>query len=358
MATLGRLHVDLIANTQAFQKGLAGAQKSFQSVGRSMANVGKSLSAGVTLPIVGVGVAAFKMAADSAEAASKMQAVFGGATQDLNAWIADLRDTIPETTASLQGMTSGIGDLLVPLGIAPDKAQDMTKSVVKLAGDLASFNNIPMAEALERIRSGLVGQNEPLLNFGVAIDAAGVKARALSMGLIQQGEDLDAASRAQAAFVLIVEGTTAAQGDAAKTAASAANQLKFLWSETKEAAAVLGTELLPVITPLITKAADFAENVSKLTDSQKKMVVVTAAAVAALGPFLIVLGSMTGGFGSLLVVADEDPGRHNSYQGCGPGGEPGHARDRRGHRRAHCGVRPPGFGGTSQGARRAQEDGR
>ena len=54
-------------------------------------------------------------------------------------------------------MHSGIQDLLVPLGLAPTEAERMTASVVRLAGDLGSFNNVPVAEALADIRSGLVG---------------------------------------------------------------------------------------------------------------------------------------------------------------------------------------------------------
>ena len=313
MATLGRLQVDLVANAQRFREGLGDAQKSFQSVGQSMTNVGRTLTASVTLPIVGVGAAAFKMAADSAEAASKMQAVFGGATQDMNAWIAELRDTIPETTAGLQGMTSEIGDLLIPLGIAPDKAQDMTRSVVELAGDLASFNNIPMAEALERIRSGLVGQNEPLLKFGVAINAADVEARALALGLIEEGEALDAAARAQASFSLILEKTTAAHGDAAKTAGSAANQIKFFWAETKELADIIGQQLLPVVTPMISSVKDFIKRLQEVNPATLELGVKIAALAAAIGPLAVIggtltrnVGMMAGAFAKLTTVLIAD----------------------------------------------------
>lgn len=289
---VGEAFVELRAKWDKFQSDLDGAATRFEGVGSRLTSLGTSLTTRLTLPILGAGAAAFKMAADANESASKMEAVFGGATQRMNDWLAELRDTVPETTSNLQQMASGIQDLLVPLGMAPDAAEEMTRSVVELAGDLASFNNIPMDQALEKIRAGLVGQNEPLLSFGVALSAATVKARALELGLIAEGEELDANSRAQAAFQLILEGTTAAHGDAARTADSAANSLKFMWAEAKELAATIGQRLIPVVTPMIQRLTEIVQRVQTANPALVDMAIKAAALAAAIGPVLLVVGKV------------------------------------------------------------------
>ena len=55
----------------------------------------------------------------------------------------------------------GLGNLLVSLKVQPKAAADMSQQMVKLAGDMASFNNVPVADALAAIKSGLTGETEP-----------------------------------------------------------------------------------------------------------------------------------------------------------------------------------------------------
>lgn len=273
-----------------------------KSLGSSLSTAGKTMSTFVTLPMAGLGAGMVKLAADAGESASKMEAVFGKSTGGMNKWIGELRKTVPATTTELQGMSSSIQDLLVPLGMAPKEAQGLTKEVVTLAGDLASFNNIPMDEALEKIRSGMVGQYEPLLDFGVALSADTVKAEAMRMGLIKEGQELDANSRAQAALSLTMKGTTAAHGDAAKTAGSAANSFKFLWSQVKELGATMGQNLLPIITPVVQKMAALAGRVGELSPKWQAVILGVGAFVAALGPLLLIVGTVVSALGSLMLA--------------------------------------------------------
>ena len=291
-AKIGEVVVDLIARSGEFVKGFNDADSKLQQSAASMRRVGAGLTVGLTAPIVGVAAAAFKMAADSAEAAAKLEAVFGPATAEVNAKIAELRDTVPATTDELQKMYAGVQDLLVPLGQTPDAAAKMTDEVVRLSADLASFNNIPVEEALRKIQSGLVGQYEPLLQFGVALNKSTVEAKALELGLIAEGEALDANARAQASFQLILENTSAAHGDAARTAGSSANQLKFLGSEVRELAGFIGAQLLPVITPVIEMLVDWARKIQTLDPRIVRFGIVIAGAAAALGPLLVALGSL------------------------------------------------------------------
>jgi hypothetical protein len=273
--------------TKGDPSGAQDVSKSLDHLGNTADRVGKKLSIGLTAPLVGFGAVAAKFAADAAEVDSKLEAVFGDRTESIKARLDELRENIPATSAQLRGMAAEIQDLLVPLGIAPDEAQRMTEKVIELAGDLASFNNIPMQEALERIRSGLVGQYEPLLKFGVALNATEIKARALEQGIGDGTRQLTAQERALVVFNEILAKTTAAHGDAARTKESDANQTKFLFSETKELATIIGGQILPVLTPMVSSLKDAAAAGQDLNPVILQMGVGLGAVAAAAGPALI-----------------------------------------------------------------------
>ena len=302
MATLGRLHVDLIANAQKFVGEMRDAESAFQQTSRKMNDIGRSLTASVTLPVVGVGAAAVKMAADAAESASKMEAVFGSAAQGMNAWVSQLRDTVPETTANIQEFSASIGAMLTPLEMSETASTDMTQGVVQLAADLASLNNVPIAEALDKLRAGLVGEAEPLRVWGVQLSAAKTQAKALELGLIEQGEALSDTAKIMANWEVILEETTVAHGDAANTAGSAANQMKFFWAEARELAAVVGGELLPVVTPLVSGLADLLKGLQQIDPTILRFTLTVAGLAAAIGPLLLLASGLATGLIALNPV--------------------------------------------------------
>jgi hypothetical protein len=288
--------------TKGDSSGSEKVGKSLDQLGDKATALGKTLSLSVTAPLVGLGAISAKFAADANESLSKLEAVFGDRAGAINEWIKELRESVPATTAEIQDLVSGTQDLLVPLGMADAEAEEMTKSIVTLAGDLASFNNIPVDEALAKIRSGLVGQYEPLLQFGVALNAGKVKAEAFKQGIGDGKRELTASERALVSYQLILDGTSKAHGDAAKTKDSDANALKFLAKETKELATVMGQSLLPAITPIVSGLKDAAKAAQSMSPAMRGIVVGIGAFAAGVGPLLIGLGAMARGYTAIAAV--------------------------------------------------------
>lgn len=295
MAVIRSLTVKIAADISQFEKDVRKLEKDskhLMKIGETMKGFGTAMTAAVTLPLAGLGALATKLASDAGESASKMQAVFGPATDEMNKWIAGIRAQIPATTAQLQDMTSNIQALLVPMGVAPDVARGMSMEMVKLAGDLASFHNIPIGDALEKIRAGLIGEMEPLRSVGVALNQATIEAKALEMGLISGEEKLTSSAKAQAVYALVLEQTKMAQGDAARTADSAANSMKFFASSAKELATQIGNVLLPVVTPVIQFATDIIQKMQQASPETLKWAVGIGALAAAIGPLALAIGTV------------------------------------------------------------------
>lgn len=191
------------------------------------------------------------MASDAAEVQSKMQVVFGKELPKLQKNLDAFSEATGASRYALREQAADLGALLGPLTGSKKATADLSEQFVKLATDLGSFNNVPVADALLAIRSGLVGEAEPLRRFGVLLNEAAVKQEALRLGLIKGKEELTEQQKVQARASLIMQQTSQAQDDATRTAGSFSNQMKALRNSVADAATDMGTKLLPIALELV-----------------------------------------------------------------------------------------------------------
>ena len=97
--------------------------------------------------------------------------------------------------------------------------------------------------------------------YGVVINATVVAQKALDMGLAKTKDELTAGMRAQAAYQLIVESSTDAIGDMARTSDSFANTAKAASAAWEDFMAELGKELLPTATAILQWAVGYLKDV-------------------------------------------------------------------------------------------------
>lgn len=302
MSTIASMVVAGRIDATQFNRGILAMVASVERFGEAVRNVGRRLSTYLTLPILGAGAATIKMASDAGESASKLQAVFGGATDAVNAAIVGLRESIPETTQRLQDFTSDIFALLNPMGIAPGAAKDMSLAFVQLAGDIASFRNERIEDVFVALRSGLVGETEPVRRFGVTLNQVRIEAEAMREGLFNGAGQISASAKATAAFNIILHDTALAHGDAARTAGSAANQMKFFGAGVRELATNIGKQLLPIFTPLVTSVNQWLKTTQAASPETIRFGLAIAAIVAVVGPLVVALGAIVGGAATLFAA--------------------------------------------------------
>lgn len=238
---LDRLQKDTMKATTA-----AGA--SFQKLGRviNVAAVGI-----IALSIGRAGKAAIDLAGDVAEMQSKSAVVFGQFRDQVVADLTEFGSAVGRSSFELEEMASSIQDTFVPMGFARGEAAQLSVELTKLAVDVASFNNASDTDTMAAFQSALVGNHETVRRFGVVITEATLKQELLRMGIKRTGDEVTNAEKVQARLNLILAGTTDAQGDAARTADSYANQTKALSAEVSQLALDIGRELLPMATDLV-----------------------------------------------------------------------------------------------------------
>ena len=240
----GKINLD----SSGFSNGLTKAKASVKSFASgaiaSFVRIGATF-AGISLvkSIVNLGLAA-------GETASKFEAVFGPATDSMNAKVQELRKTIPSTTAEMQNALATFASMAKGFGLNAEAASLFSVEMVKVAGDIASFHNLPIEEAFLKIRSAISGEFEPMKALGIVINEARLKQEGLNIGVWDGVGAMSAAQKALAVQSIMIRDLGTANGDAAATADSAANRVKFLRSELMETGTKIGTTALPAILAL------------------------------------------------------------------------------------------------------------
>jgi hypothetical protein len=207
---------------------------------------------------IGAGAAvALKPAIDAAsdleETITKTQQLFGDASDE----IIKFADTAAKKLGqSKQVAMDAAGTFAIfgkAAGITGSDLVKFSQDFTVLATDLASFFNTSPEEAITAIGAALRGESEPIRKYGVLLDQAILKDKALELGIITDTKQpLTPAERVLAAQVAIYEQTTDAQGDFTRTSKGLANQQRILKAQLQNTVAAIGAQLLPVMTKIAT----------------------------------------------------------------------------------------------------------
>jgi hypothetical protein len=253
-------------DADGLRKATKQASKSLDKFSKNAAKaagkVGKAfgaLAGGVAIAAVKIGTTAVNLASDFEESMSKTEAVFGDAMEGIKAASKSAAEDVGLSSAEFLDAASGFGVFGKAADLGGKDLSTFSSDLVKTAADVASFNNLTTAEAIEKLSAGLRGSSEPLQSLGILINAAQVEAKALEMGLGDVNGTVSEGNKILARQALIMEalGSQGALGDFAKTSDGLANQQRILGARLKDVGIVIGQQLLPV-------AAKLAEMVSKL----------------------------------------------------------------------------------------------
>jgi hypothetical protein len=206
-------------------------------------------------------------ASSAQETFAKFDVVFREQSDSARKWAEDFGDSVGRATHDVAGWMAGLQDTFVPLGIARDKSAELSKSLVKLAVDVASFNNRADADVIRDFTSALVGNHETVRKYGIIISENAIKQEALRQGLNKTYAQLTDLEKVQLRYNLIQAGTTDAQGDAIRTADSYANQVKRLSANWKEFKVQAGEPAIGVLASIIGKTNEAIEATKKWNES-------------------------------------------------------------------------------------------
>jgi hypothetical protein len=246
----------------------AGVRSAKRELGTLKRDLSGSVSAlGSNIAVLGAGIAGVTgYLAKTVNAASNFSAQFEGVNQTFGRGAKAVQDYAAQAsqlsgiseTAALNA-AKNFGGFATSAGLSGQAAADFAIELVKAAGDLASFADVPVDEALNAIQSGLAGQTEPLRNFQILLDQTTLKNRAFDMGLTKTTDEaLTPQQKVLATHVELLDQMGVKAGDFINYSGTYGNQIKSLTAEWSDMEVAIGQELLPVLEQLMPEIKDMA----------------------------------------------------------------------------------------------------
>lgn len=282
-----------------FSEDLKSAASKLDKFSSKASSIGNTLTLGVTTPILGAGLASFKYASDLEENLNKTEVAFKENSDEVIEWSKTTLKQYGLAQSTALNMASTWGDMGTSMGIPLDTATEMSKTLVGLSADLASFKNISIDRAQTALNAVYTGETESLKELGVVMTEANLEAYAMAKGTEKSYKEMDQAEKVSLRYQYVLDKTQNSQGDFARTSDSAANQMRIAQESAKELAAEFGKKLLPAGTKILEFANDLLDSFNNLDDGTQNLIISIAGIAAAAGPATKLLGGITGAAGKV-----------------------------------------------------------
>lgn len=229
------------------------AGKRYTSAFGSTLKIGASIAAGFAV-VKGVEFlkGAVSEASNLGETINKTNVIFGRNANEILNWSKQSATAFGLSRNEALGAAAQFGNMFQQLGFTGKAATATSESVVKMAADLGSFNNVDPSDVLDRIGASLRGEYDSLQQLIPNINAARVEQVALAQTGKSSADALTAQEKAAATLAIIHKDGAAAANDFAETSGGLANQQRILSAQFDNMKAAVGAQLLPVITKFFT----------------------------------------------------------------------------------------------------------
>ncbi len=169
--------------------------------------------------------------------------------------------------------------LATGLGVANDQAAIMSQNLTQLGYDIASFYNLSVDDAMQKVQSALAGELEPVRRLGYALSQNSLQevydtavleqykeelakletalsdveleAIAAANGISKTMAQMTEAEKVQVRYIALMTQNTVVQGDMSRTLEAPANQLRILQEQLAMTARAIGNIFIPALNQIL-----------------------------------------------------------------------------------------------------------
>lgn len=293
----GKIALDatgLLSGVKKGQDGLLNLVRVSEQVGDKLKTVGKTLTIGLTLPIVAMGAASIKAASDFEETKNKALVVFDEMADGVVANANRAAGSLGVSKTQYLDYASSIGAALKAGGAGIQEVTELSEAAVKHFADLASFHNARVEDVSVAWQSAIRGQYEPIQRFFPFITNQYLITYGTANGMIDANTKTLTAN--QRAIILnaiaLNQELNPALNDFAETSDGLANSTRIMKAQWNDALVLLGQNLLPIALKVVTAFSSMLEKFNALTPVQQKIVLGFLAFLAIIGPLLSAVGTL------------------------------------------------------------------
>ena len=268
-----------------------------KEIGDKMTTVGQSMTTKVTAPIVAGYTLATKYASDYEENLNKIDVAFGENSQAVKDWANTASAEFGLSKVQATDAASAFGALGKGIGLSESEAADMSTTLAGLSADLGSYFNVGIDQSSKALEGIFTGESEALKKFGVVMTDTNLQKFAEDQGLVWK--ELDQTQKTMLRYQYVLDKTKDAQGDFSRTSDGTANSTKVFQASLQDLGTAIGTNLLPIITPVIQKITELINKFQTLSPEAQKIITIVGLIVAAIGPVLMIIGTLISSIGAI-----------------------------------------------------------
>lgn len=280
--TPGQITVKISAVIEDFQKALREAQGSLVAFSQKSADVGKSMSLFISLPLLGAGAAAVKASADFETLQTSLKTILGSseAAKNAMAWIEDFSAKTPYQMDNVAAAFSKLSA----------NGFDATK-YLQILGDTASAMGKSLDQSVDMFTDAATGEFERLKEFGIKARTEGDK---VTFSWQENGKNVT--KTVNKTNTDITQGLASIlskfKGGMEEQSKTLNGSLSNMMDNLSRLGRVVGDMLAPMVKTMADFFGSLARSLSDMDETTKTVVVSVGIFAALLGPLLLTVGSL------------------------------------------------------------------
>lgn len=248
-------------NVKSSAKKVSDRWKKNEATFRSMRNTGAVALAGISASIYKTVNAAWR----AEEIETRFAATFNKTEERVRQFSKEFAKEFGRAESDIKAMSATLGwTLSAGTDIAEEKVAEMNREMILAAEGMAAFDEriTDGSQAMSAMSKALTGNTATMLDRWFALRESDIKRKALEMGLIDVGEELDWTSKALATQKLIVEQSQGPIEALKKSEGNYAETKRRLNAQITNVSEKLGKLFLPIINQVFKKITPIIEGIT------------------------------------------------------------------------------------------------
>ena len=315
MSTTKELKVKISANVSDFKNAIKDVSSEMKNVTKNSkqfaTDVGKGLQdVGAKMTAVGVGIVASigGIVAKGSEWSAQVEGqkfLYNNLDKTIQKAIdtnSKNAEAIGLTSQQYKNGATDISTYYKNMGLTAEATAQLSGKTMDLVADLGAVKDVPFDEALADFKSALMGNYEAVDKYGISLSASTLENSEFVKSLGKSWNQLSDNEKMMAVYNEMTRQGASAQGLAKQEAESFGMKFKLLKQQISETVGEIGSNLLPVLEPLVQKFSDIATKVSEWVKENPKLTQTILIIVGAIGTLLAVIGPIIALIGTLTVA--------------------------------------------------------
>ena len=149
--------------------------------------------------------------------------------------------------ADIMRYISNFKSLTDSFGMTEEASYTMSKNLTQLSYDLSAFKGISVEDAMQKLKSGIAGEIEPMRAIGIALDEASLQEVAYANGIKQRVNTMTRAQKTELLYYQIMHKTAQAQGYFGKTLLTPQTALVQIKAQFTQLSRAIGNIFIPIL---------------------------------------------------------------------------------------------------------------